>query len=157
MFGFFKKKSQQEIEFEVVLKTIKQSAKEINKHNGKYVEVCLEFMKFAKDDELYKDIGLIWDKYVPHNKVHVAHASLMLLAALKTGRIDKSKEDFLQILAKFAFENSVFIMSSEEMQPLVADSDLLVDRKNELKKSSTDMWNDWDNTDLKLLRLVAQL
>ena len=157
MFGLFRKKTEQEIEFEGVMKALKQSAKDIKKHKGMFAEVCLDFVKFAKDDELFNAVGLIWDKYVPHKKVHVAHASIMLLAALKTGLIQEDKDDFLYTLAKYSYENCVFIMSNEEIQPLLTDLDILKQKKAELKELSTKLWIDWEQMDLDILRKVAQL
>lgn len=157
MFGLFRKKTPQEIEFEGVMKALKQSAKEIKKHKGMFAEVCMDFVRFAKDNELFNGIGLIWDKEVPHKKVHVAHASIMLLAALKTGLIPEDKDDFLYTLAKYSYENCVLIMSTEEMQPLLADIELLQQKKIELKEMTAKLWIEWEQMDMDILRKVAQL
>jgi hypothetical protein len=157
MFGLFRKKTEEELKFEAFTKGIKQSIKEIQKNKGSYAEVCINFIKFTKDDELFSGVGLIWDKLVPHKKLHVMHASLMLLTALKTKSIKEDKDNFLYDVAKFSFLNSTLIMSTEEMQPLLADLDLLKQKKEELKETTEHAWKGWDEMEPSLLQKIIQI
>jgi hypothetical protein len=156
MFGLFRKKTKEEIEREEIFKALKRSAKEIKKNKGMYLEVCVDFVRFAKDDELFNAAGILWDKHVPHKKLHVAHASLMLLGAIKSGLVKDKEDDFCYNLAKFSYENCNLIMSTEEIQPLLADLDLLQKTKEDLKNTATNLWIDWENTDVATLKRIAQ-
>jgi len=156
MFNLFKKKTQVEIDNEIMLKGFKNIVKDINNNKGLHLEVCIDFVKFIPENDLFKSLRLIWADDCPHPKTHIMLSSLMLLGSIHKGTI-KDKDDHYFNIAKLAFQTSNVILTSEELKPLLEDAELVIETRNQLMLKAQKSWDDWMAADPKFLIQISEL
>lgn len=151
MFEFFKKK--EKTEEDLVLESFKRVAKEIKKYKSGCGGICIDFGLLCQKNELYNELGVLWQDEVPFSKLSVSYAGLMFLALLKNGAADKD-ELFINA-AGFSFINSVLIFTTEELRDLLAQTpEEITESKRLRKEEAIEAWARWKNEDSATLKRI---
>jgi hypothetical protein len=138
MFGLFKKKSPNEL----LLENIKSTVKRINRIDGGCVKVCTNFMNETHNNDIFNAIGFIQSSSLTQNKTEVMYASLILLALLKSKKLNDS-DGFLIQLAESSFVLSNIIVDEDEMKELMLMSASIIEKRESLLEKSRSAWQEW--------------
>lgn len=151
MFGFFKKK--EKTEEDLLLESFKRVAKDIKKHKAGCGGICVDFGMLCQKNDLYNELGVLWQDEVPFPKINVSYAGLMLLAMLKNGIADK--DEFFINAAGFSFINSVLIFTTDELRDLLAQTpEEITESKRVRKEEAIEAWARWKNEDAATLKRI---
>jgi hypothetical protein len=152
MFGFLKKKSPNEL----LLENIKSTVKRINRIDGGCVKVCMDFINETQRNDMFKAIGFIQSTTLKQSKTEIMYASLILLAHLRTEKINDS-DGFLIQLAEGSFVLSNIIVDENEMQELMLMSASIIEKREEILEKSRSAWKEWmlrSTEDLKAVTMM---
>ena len=148
MFDFFKKKT----EAELLRDGIKKIIRRIEKHEGSYVEVCVNFVKELPNNELYKSIGFVEESKLSSTKSEVMCAALIMLSALQNNEIVDSDDGFFLEIAKHSFVYSSCIASDEDIKNLLLNPTSILSYRDNLLDKNKAVWTTWIDSDPNLLK-----
>jgi hypothetical protein len=152
MFGLFKKKSPNEL----LLENIKSTVKRINRIDGGCVKVCMDFINETHNNDIFKAIGFIQSSGLKQNKTEIMYAALILLALLRSDKLNDS-DGFLIQLAEGTFVLSNVIVDEDEMKELMLMSASIIEKREVLLEKSRSAWQEWmlkSTEDLKAVTLM---
>jgi hypothetical protein len=154
MFRFFKKKTSDDF----LLEHIKKVNKKIARGKGGCIQVCRDFLHSTANNDLYKNIGFFNSSEIKHNQVEIMYSAVILLALLKTKKINDEDGLVLQ-LAETTFVLSSLIVDENEMKSilLITGAAHFIEKREALLEKHKSAWNDWLNINPNLLTKIAML
>ena len=153
MLGLFKNKTPDELLFE----HIKKVHKKISRGKGGCIQVCMDFMTCTTENDLYKSIGFFMSSELKNTQAEVMYSAVILLALLKTGKINHDEELVLQ-LAETTFVLSSLIIDESEIKSVLLMIDTpLIEKREALLEKHRSAWREWSTIHPSLLTKIAFL
>ena len=113
---FFWQKSEEEL----AVNALKRLRKKLLREKGGVGGVCVRFIEFTNQNEMYLDSGLVVAEEAPYSKIEVSLAALDVLSACKDAEpnLDPQQKEMLEKLSKQAYISSQMMLGTNEMVEL---------------------------------------
>lgn len=139
-------------EQQLLIDSLKNVSNRVRKYKGGCIAVCVDFVKFAESNELFKEIGLISENDIPYPKIEIMCAGLIALNSLRGDFFKGQDEDFIFNLAKFSFTKSGLILNPEDLGNIfLGTPDEMIAKRNALTLKSSEAWDMWEGADINFL------